>query len=184
MNALAAHHSRPPCPAGFAKFGIHRIEVLDTQGVLGPGPGVPAGAWRRDAQLRAGAAQGRPACASALRLAAFWHCCVLGTLRCSPCAMLPRRLPLPSARARRPLPGCAPPVHSHKFIQLVCRRDPVCVEPGCLVGAGRHAARGGHHGGAHPGTPAPACSAVVCWLLRLQAVRPGCAALPQRFRMA
>lgn len=30
--------------AGFAKFGIHRIEILDTQGVLGPGPGVPAGA--------------------------------------------------------------------------------------------------------------------------------------------
>lgn len=53
-------HSLPSCscsypparaPAGFAKFGIHRIEVLDTLGVLGPGPGIDAGAccWRLSA---------------------------------------------------------------------------------------------------------------------------------------
>ncbi|KAL4444145.1 hypothetical protein ABPG75_011882 [Micractinium tetrahymenae] len=56
--------------SGFAKFSIHRIEVLDTQGVLGPGPGIGAGvilsvwnpdaSWERDDMLRVVATMGVP----------------------------------------------------------------------------------------------------------------------------
>lgn len=44
LHPFASPCCFPHHATGFAKFGIYRIEILDTQGVLGPGPGVPAGA--------------------------------------------------------------------------------------------------------------------------------------------
>lgn len=56
----------------------------------------------------------------------------------APCRQRPKLFAPVSLCARLPRP--APP-----------RRHLVCVEPGCELGARRHAAGGGHHGGAHAG---------------------------------
>ena len=56
-------------PAGFAKFAIHRIEVLETRGTLGAGPGIDAGEALQQQQHQ------QPRCAQYHSMCA--DCCVL-----------------------------------------------------------------------------------------------------------